>query len=61
MTFTAKQISDWHRYEKVRQSGRWNMFDPRARRATGMSQERYTFVMRNFVALLEAAEATKSK
>ena len=55
--YTEAQISDWKRYEKVRQSGRHNMFFPEARRATGLDAERYAFVMRHFSALKEAAES----
>jgi hypothetical protein len=47
-TFTADDMSDWKAYERVRKGGRYNMFDPRARRATGLSGERYKFVMRHF-------------
>lgn len=55
--FTAEQIKDWKAYEKVRRGGRFNMFDPRARRATGLSAERYSFVINNFSELKTAAEA----
>lgn len=53
--FTAKQIADWKRYEKVRAGGKYNMFDPRARQATGLSMERYSFVMQNYSELKTAA------
>lgn len=55
--FTEQQIKDWHRFEGVRQSGRFNMFDPRARTATGLSGDDYTFVMNNFSELREAARS----
>ncbi len=54
MTFTTEQLADWRKYEKVRLSGRFNMFDPRARRATGLNGERYSFVMENFSELRDA-------
>ena len=57
VTFTAEQIADWKRYEKVRKSGRHNMFFPEARRATGLDAERYAFVMKHFSALKAAAES----
>lgn len=57
VVFTADQIADWKRYEKVRKSGRHNMFFPEARRATGLDKERYAFVMKNFSALKAAAES----
>ena len=51
MTFTEAQVADWRRYERVRKSGRHNMFFPEARRATGLDAERYQFVMKNYSAL----------
>lgn len=35
LPFTKQQLSDWERFEKVRQSGRWNMFFPQARAGKG--------------------------
>ena len=55
MNFTEQQINDWHAYERVRKGGRWNMFMPQARAATGLSRDDYLFVMRNFVELRDAA------
>lgn len=57
--FTPEQISNWLDYEEVRQSGRFNMFDPWARRAAGLTAEEYSFVMKNFSALKQAAEKAK--
>lgn len=57
--FSARDIKDWKAYERVRASGAYNMYDPRARQATGLSDERYSFVMKNFVELKEAADAGK--
>jgi len=57
MTFTKKQIRDWKAYEKVRSGGRYNMFDPRAKMAAGLSREDYLFVMSNYDKLKEQAEA----
>ena len=54
--FTASDLEDWKSYERVRLGGRWNMYDPRARQAAGLSGERYSFVMNNYSALKEAAE-----
>ena len=59
MDFTNEQIRDWRRYEKVRSSGRWNMFDPAARAATGLSQERYLFALKNYSELKTATEKPK--
>jgi len=55
-TFTADDLDDWKSYERVRKGGRYNMFDPRARRATGLSGERYSFVMKHFSKLKAAVE-----
>jgi hypothetical protein len=54
--FTSDDLNDWQAFERVRKSGRWNMYDPHARRATGLSSERYSFVMHNFTKLKAAAE-----
>lgn len=51
--FTRKQISNWRKYEKVRASGRWNMWDIAAMEATGMNRREYLFVLRNYDALKE--------
>ena len=53
--FTSEQLADWKRYEHARKDGTWNMFDPHARAATGLSRDRYLFVMRNYVGLREIA------
>lgn len=55
--FPASRIADFRAYEKVRKSGRYNMFDPRARRETHLGEERYTFVMNNYAALKTQALA----
>lgn len=54
MTFTKEQLSDWKRYERVRRSGRHNMFFPQARAETGLSEERYSFALQNYSELKEA-------
>lgn len=54
-TFTPEQIADWHAFEKVRKGGKYNMFEPRARRASGLDDEEYDFVKRNYSALKAAA------
>ena len=48
MTFTTEQLKNFRKYEKVRQSGCWNMFDPQARQKTGLTKEDYLFVMKNY-------------
>lgn len=54
--FTHKQILDFKVYEKVRERGSFNMFDPNARISTGLTKERYAFVMDNYEGLAEAIE-----
>ena len=61
VVFTPKQINDWKRYEKVRLGGRWNMWFPQARAATGLTQDEYLFVMQNFEALRDAAAIGEAK
>lgn len=51
MKFTNEQIKRWKAYEKVRASG----IDPRARRAALLSEEEFTFVIKNYSALKAAA------
>lgn len=54
MPFTPQQLSDWRRYEKVRASGRFNMWFPQAREATGLTLERYIFYLENYSELKKA-------
>jgi hypothetical protein len=59
--FTFMQLEDWRIYEEVRQSGRFNMlFVPNARALTGLSRERYMFVLKNFSELKKQAELEDS-
>jgi hypothetical protein len=53
--FTAQQIQNYRNYEHIRAGGKYNMFDPRALAATGLSKDEYMFVMQNFSDLQEAA------
>lgn len=59
--FTAEQLENYAAYEKVRQSGRFNMLDPRAMRASGLSEAEYVFVLDNFNALRVEAQHKDSK
>lgn len=47
-TFTPKQARDFRAYVRVQKSGRYNMLDPQARKATGLSQEEFVFVLNNY-------------
>jgi hypothetical protein len=51
--FTRKQINNFKSYERVRASGAYNMYDPQARQAAGLTLEEYTTVMMNYSALKE--------
>jgi len=55
--FTDEEIEAFRKYELVRQSGAYNMFDPRARAMAGLSSSEFTFVMENFPSLITAAKA----
>ena len=55
--FTQKQLENWRAYEDVREAGFWNMFDPQARSASGLSKDAYMFVMKNYTPMRAAYEA----
>ena len=46
--FSDRDIVDWRSYERVRLTGRFNMFDPHAREMTGMTKERYIFILEQY-------------
>jgi hypothetical protein len=58
--FTALQLKQWAAFERVRAGGRFNMFDPRARAATGLDDDDYLFVMENYTELKEAEEKVRA-
>lgn len=43
----------FNKYEKVRKSGKYNMFDYRAQLESGLSKEDYLYVMSNYSDLKE--------
>lgn len=53
MKFIKSQLDSFAAYEKVRQSGEYNMFDWRAQEASGLDRDDYMFVMKNYSALKE--------
>lgn len=59
MKFTQQQLRDWKMYERVRLSGRYNMFDPRARKMSGLDSEAYQFTLSNYVELRDAVKQLK--
>lgn len=54
-TFTQNQIDNWRAFEKVRQTGKHNMFLHKAREETGMSVPEWLFCMDHYTELKEAA------
>ena len=60
MEFTEQQRKNFAKYVRVQISGRYSMFDPRARAATGMDEDEYLFVMENYDALKEASKKKDS-
>jgi hypothetical protein len=54
--FTEEQLADFKAFRFVQNIGKYNMLDPCARKATGMTMERYSFTMDNYKALREASE-----
>lgn len=61
MEFTNQQLQNFKKYFGVQMGGRYNMFDPRARAATGMDKDEYIFVMENYSALKEASEKNRQE
>ena len=55
MTHTKDQLNNWRRYEEVRQQGRFNMLDFRARQLTGLTREEYLHCLQNYGSLKRAA------
>ena len=59
-SFTPQQLKDFAKYVRVQKSGQYNMFDPRARTATGLSRKQFLFVMDNYMGLQAAAIASQA-
>ena len=60
MKFTTEQLLHFEAYEQVRESGKYNMFDPRAKQAAGLTRDQHIFVMENYNALKLAFQAAQS-
>lgn len=56
MTFTLEQLMKWQAYERVRESGDYNMLDPRAAQAAGLNKEEHLFCIEHYTALKAANE-----
>ncbi len=54
---TDAQLAAYRAFERVRASSKYNMFDPRALLATGLTRDEFLYVMENFDALRKAAAA----
>jgi hypothetical protein len=54
--FTKEQTNNFKAYLKVQKKGKYNMFDPRAVGATGLTSAEYGFVMDNYGELALIAE-----
>jgi hypothetical protein len=59
--FTEQQLADWVKYEEVRKSGKYSMFDIQAQASARLDKDSYFFVMKNFSALSKAVEEKKVK
>lgn len=54
-TFTAQELKNFRAYVKVQRSQRFNMLDPRAAQAAGLTREEVVFIIDNYAALEAAA------
>lgn len=52
--FTPRQIANFKRYKRVQDSGQYNMLDPQAIKAAGITRAEYGFVFGHYDALVEA-------
>lgn len=58
--YSENQIKNWQIYERIRQSGMFNMFDPRARGMTTMSISEWVFCIEHYADLRDACEGEKA-
>ena len=47
---------EFQRYLRVQHSGKFNMYDQRARMATGLSSEKYLYIIKNYKELKHTFE-----
>ncbi len=59
MQFSQYQIKNWRAFEAIRQSGAFNMFDPRARALSDMSPAEWVYCMEHYAEL--KSQANKSE
>lgn len=55
--FSKTQLNNWWSYEKIRRSGKYNMFDRLAQIVSGLTEEEYFFCIDNYSLLKRAFEA----
>jgi hypothetical protein len=55
-TFTPEQLKRFAEYVRIQRVGKFNMFDPRARRMTNQTTEEWVFNMEHYDALEAAAK-----
>jgi hypothetical protein len=58
-TFTEKQLKNFARYVVLQSSGKYNMLDPKAVGASGLTINEYLFVLGNYDALSVAYKTWK--
>jgi hypothetical protein len=56
MKFTERQINNWKQYERVRQTGVFNMFDKRAMECTTLEKDEWFFCISNYAQLKSQAD-----
>jgi hypothetical protein len=61
MRYTEQQLQNWRAYERIRESGLFNMFDPRARDLTTMSSSEWVFCIAHYDDLKRHATQGESK
>lgn len=54
MKFIQEQLADFKAFKAVQESGEFNMFDPRARAASGLDRAEFRFVLKNYDDLKKA-------
>lgn len=57
--YSDRDIIDWRIYERVRSRGTYNMFDLRARELTGLSKDRYNYILGNYCGIQDQIEEQK--
>ena len=58
-TFTQEELDNFARYENMRSSGLFSMFDPRARDMSDLTEAEYVFVLQNYTYLKAAYREKK--